>query len=616
MDEKPKSIWQKSWQAWKKMHWFRRWLILTITFLFFRLAVIQFNPNWHGMTPNWLSELAVNSSLCGFAAGAFVCLWSFACWFANWRRCKRLLFFLACFATLIALFYAEEDWRGWHAWNQFKHEWEAKGEKFDFKDFVPPPVPDDQNFAMAPIWVESIKATLGPERSRQWFGNDYAENGRTNFTDRLALNVWRNNDWGNEPTNGYWAKGTVTELESWQAYYRMPAQTNRNGTITANEFPIAAQPQTPAQDVLLALSKYGPAVEELRAAAKLPASRFPLEYDKDDPAAILLPHLAAMKRCSQLLQLRAIAELQNGESEKAFDDVKLSLRLADAIRTEPFIITHLVRLAILQITLQPVWEGLAEHRWSDAQLAALDAELAKLDFLADYEFTVRSEPAFHIRLIDYLEQKRSRYQEFVALFSSNNQNDADVLNNLTATAIFYLAPKGWFDQNKITMVQMRQKWDAPVADAAQQTVSPKLVFASEAAQSKTSHSPFNFFARLEGFLNGYAEKVARGQASVNLARTAIALERYRLAHGEYPESLVALAPQFIAQVPHDVIGGGPLKYRRTADGQFVLYSIGWNEIDDGGVVITQKSRDPRDESGNNVDIYQGDWVWRYPAKAE
>jgi hypothetical protein len=89
---------------------------------------------------------------------------------------------------------------------------------------------------------------------------------------------------------------------------------------------------------------------------------------------------------------------------------------------------------------------------------------------------------------------------------------------------------------------------------------------------------------------------------------AIALERYRLARGEYPESLDALAPQFIAKVPHDVIGGQPLHYRRTDDGQFVLYSVGWNERDDGGVIGPEK--------WHNVDINQGDWVWRYPAKAE
>ena len=89
------------------------------------------------------------------------------------------------------------------------------------------------------------------------------------------------------------------------------------------------------------------------------------------PAAILLPHLAALKRCAQALQLRAIAELQNDQQEKALADVKLVLQLTDKIRTEPFLISHLVRIAMLQITLQPVWEGLAEHQWSEAQLVAL-----------------------------------------------------------------------------------------------------------------------------------------------------------------------------------------------------------------------------------------------------
>jgi hypothetical protein len=89
----------------------------------------------------------------------------------------------------------------------------------------------------------------------------------------------------------------------------------------------------------------------------------------------------------KVLQLRAIAELQNGQSDKALDDVKLALRLAESVRTEPLLISHLVRIAIVNLTLQPVWEGMAEHQWSDAQLAALNAELAKLDFLADYKLT-------------------------------------------------------------------------------------------------------------------------------------------------------------------------------------------------------------------------------------
>ena len=91
-----------------------------------------------------------------------------------------------------------------------------------------------------------------------------------------------------------------------------------------------------------------------------------------------------------------------------------------------------------------------------------------------------------------------------------------------------------------------------------------------------------------------------------MARVACALERYRLAHGEYPETLDALAPQFIEKLPHDIINGQPLHYRRTDDGQFVLYSVGWNETDDGGKVVLTK--------GGSVDREKGDWVWQYPAK--
>ena len=92
------------------------------------------------------------------------------------------------------------------------------------------------------------------------------------------------------------------------------------------------------------------------------------------------------------------------------------------------------------------------------------------------------------------------------------------------------------------------------------------------------------------------------QTLVNEAQIACALERYRLAHGEYPAALDTLVPQFIQKLPRDIINGEPLIYRRTDDGSFILYSVGWNETDDGGQIALPK--------GDVKQLTIGDWVWK------
>ncbi|HEY4952012.1 MAG TPA: hypothetical protein VII71_01340, partial [Verrucomicrobiae bacterium] len=58
----------------------------------------------------------------------------------------RVIIVLGGFVLLIAVFYAEENWRGKRAWENCKRELEAKGEILDWDKLIPPPVPDDQNF--------------------------------------------------------------------------------------------------------------------------------------------------------------------------------------------------------------------------------------------------------------------------------------------------------------------------------------------------------------------------------------------------------------------------------------------------------------------------------------
>src|SRR5579872_4762843 len=69
----------------------------------------------------------------------------------GWRLLRWGVAGFAALVTFVALGYVEENWRGKRAWEAYRNELEAKGEKLDLKDFIPPPVPDDQNFAMTPF---------------------------------------------------------------------------------------------------------------------------------------------------------------------------------------------------------------------------------------------------------------------------------------------------------------------------------------------------------------------------------------------------------------------------------------------------------------------------------
>ncbi len=299
-----------------------------------------------------------------------------------WRLLRRALICLAILATLAAALISEEDWRGKHDWNTYKHAAEAKGERFDMLAFVPTNMPDDENFYAAPIIAAALKPGSG--------GNPEAvPPSDTNQVHRMDFNIYRINA-ADSPTNGgNWQRGTLTDLSEWTSYFQSVNETPAGRT---NGFPVATQPQTPAAAILLALGRFNPALEELRQAGLRPYAWMPLDYERGfDVVSEVLPWLATEKRCAQFLQLRILAELDAGQSDAALADVKLNFRLTDALRSQPFLISHLVRLAMTAIALQPIYEGLAQHRWNDAQLAELENTLATQDYLADFQRSMRGE---------------------------------------------------------------------------------------------------------------------------------------------------------------------------------------------------------------------------------
>ncbi len=76
----------------------------------------------------------------------------------------------------------------------------------------------------------------------------------------------------------------------------------------------------------------------------------------------------------------------------------------------------------------------------------------------------------------------------------------------------------------------------------------------------------------------YAEAA---RMEMQLARVALGLRLHQLENGAFPDSLGAVAPKYLKEIPRDSFADTPLKYRKEGSG-YVLYSVGRDEVDDHG----------------------------------
>ena len=522
----------------------------------------------------------------------------FCRWLFSWRGLRRLLILLAWFVTLIALFHVEETWRGRRAWNQYRHELEAKGEQLDYAALVPKPVPDEQNFAATPAVKSWFEKSTAPDFEPKW------EDNYSRIGDRVSA----------PRVKGARYDRRFEDLAVWQTAFAAA----RSGELSSDQkfhstnLDAAARSQA-APAVLEELKTNEALFAELRAVSQRPYSRYPVNYDVEAPFSILLPHLALVKGACRRLELKACAELAGGQSEVALEDLNLMFRLMDSVKDEPFLISHLVRLSCAQIATQPIWEGLAGHRWSDAQLQELATRLQQYNFIADMKAPLAGEQAGGIATVELVRKKGPWYVDYIG-----SQGSAPTARDsmLAKCLWLVLVPQGWYDLEELNYCRAFHVELATSLDTTQQRVSPARVKAdNQACEQMIYASGFAgtslgkmlhhriMAAMLLPALGRAIVKSAAAQTAFSQAAIACALERYRLANGHFPEALATLAPRFISPVPNDVLTGEPYKYRLTDNGRFVLYSFGWDEKDDGGV------------SGKTLfDDQQGDWVWEYPAK--
>jgi hypothetical protein len=360
---------------------------------------------------------------------------------------------------------------------------------------------------------------------------------------------------------------------------------------------------TAATDYLQWSDQFVPAFDEIREALKRPYAVIPGDYSK--PYEQPIPNFVTMRAVAQTLAQRAQCFLLLNRPEAALPELTLMHDVCRILEKPPTgqpetLVEAMINVAITGLYVATIQEGFRLHAWQAPQLAALQAQLAEINLPPWITAAFQAEQAGTCHTAEITQPS----QISMIGQSSAKRTIWKKISDLPNRAID-LAPRGWVYQNMAVCARMIQIQKENVLDT-NQNVTPsgaELVAKEIAKVIEHNHSPFYLLARIAipNFTKAM-QACAFNQTLANQAQIVCALERYHLAHGEYPETLDALAPQFIETIPHDIIGGHPLHYHRTDDGKFLLYSVGWNETDDDGL------------PGTLADVKKGDWVWQYPQK--
>jgi hypothetical protein len=307
-----------------------------------------------------------------------------------------------------------------------------------------------------------------------------------------------------------------------------------------------------------------------------------------------------------VLTLHALLALDNKKPDLALEDIKVNYIVLSGAMRDPSLVGGLVAIGMTAISNATIYDGLARHAWSDAQLEEIEEMLKPINFLADFQFAMRCEVVGSTTNLEYFQHLREPLLK--KLIGASGSDASQII-------LFAAWPGGWWDQNKSRMANSVFQ-SLNNVDPQARLVFPKadgdLQHQIEQANARwDAFAPWKILANISaGPITRATQKYAQAQVWIDEARIACALERYRLAHGVYPGKLDELVPACIDEVPHDILNGEPYRYQLRQDGTFLLYSVGWNQTDDGGKVVF------KNEAKTQVDYEQGDWVWPTPKPAK
>ena len=312
------------------------------------------------------------------------------------------------------------------------------------------------------------------------------------------------------------------------------------------------------------LAELRPALEEARRIEGFPRGRHPITY-AENPLETRLPHADDTGKVAVLLRADVLHRVQEGDTEGALRSSQALFNAGRCLGDEPFMITLLARFAFRKKAILCLERAIAQGTPSEAGLASLQRLLEDEEGQNLLPQVLRGDRAVFHQLFLKFESGRFALEDFDRLGRP---------------------PQGWQKVSNLWVIPRVMQSHAEILDLLNEAIeAAELPTEFHADFFEGFHDRARVMSPLARALLSAVSKTApanvRAAAELRSAIAAVATERYRLAHGRWPNDLTDLVPKFLTTVPIDPYDGAPLRYAHPHGG-VVLYSLGDDRKDDGG----------------------------------
>jgi len=305
---------------------------------------------------------------------------------------------------------------------------------------------------------------------------------------------------------------------------------------------------------------------------------------------ISLPELAQFRNLAKARASSMRLAADAGDHEARLRGFEHNLALGRACASQTTLIDRLVGIAIIALALEELRCELIEHAIDEptgrALLDAMDRHLP----LPPPTLALEGERLFALDMIQWC---------FTDDGHGDGRLDVDKVAGLGAmvpapvtSSIFGRAQALALAGRTETTEVVNEFYDG-VEKVALMTPTERVTASFDIDQFVEGLGYRHWFPKIFLPAVGKSVKISDNMDVLIVAtRVAIALEMHRHRHGALPESLDALAPDFLPAAPVDPMHGGPLIYRRVADapGGYDLYSTGIDEVDDSNTAPEPDAR--------------------------